>query len=351
MMKKNEKKRVIWVDIAKALAILSIIFSHTLDLDMELRVILFSFHVPLFFILSGYTTTLAKDKKTFFKRLKKNFKYLIIPALAVLLIYSVATAFIPGRENYTDVAGFSSIIPNLKYTIYDFFFKAYPDSPANVTAIWFLIALFGAKTIMDFINITVKSEKNWLIFFILGFIGVLMGVYSRPIPCFVDMMFVAAMFIEIGIMYRKYERKIKKYTPILLLVALFYWFSQVMEGVHIEIFTRFYAGYWASILTAIAGSFIVCNFAIMLEEGAKKAGKLAKKVMGAVVTLGQNTLLLYLIHCLDIHSFGFLWDFRDGTREMMWASTVLRLMVNLVLFVMIYNGKRLLLARGPCSRR
>ena len=87
---KEVKKRILWVDIAKALTILSVPISHTLEIEMTLRTMFFSFHMPLFFILSGFTTKLATDWKTFRARLKKNFLHLIVPAFIVLVIFAIA---------------------------------------------------------------------------------------------------------------------------------------------------------------------------------------------------------------------------------------------------------------------
>lgn len=344
------KKRILWVDIAKAIAILSVIISHTLELDMTLRVMLFSFHMPLFFILSGFTTTLATDKKTFLKRLKKNFKNCIIPTIVILVLFAIIISFIKtpsgpiGRDG-----GISMIFSNLKYAFYNFFLAIHPDSGLmNASAVWFLVVLFGAKTIMDFINVNIKSEKNGLIFIILGMIGVCMGVFQRLLPSYIDLMLVASMFIEIGILWRKYEKTVKKYTVPLLIIAVVFWFSQIMRGVYLEMWLRFYAGYEVSILTAIAGSFIVSNLAMALEEALKKSGKILKKGINILVFIGKNSFLLYMVHCLDVCLLENIWDLRDGTRGRLVLTILLRLGLNLLIFACLhFIYKKIRSARHP----
>lgn len=343
----GEKKRILWVDIAKAFAILSVIISHTLNIDMMARTMMFSIHMPLFFILSGFTTKLATTKAEFKKRLSKNLKTCIIPTLVVLIIFAILGSFIQTASPVVEPNGFSAIFQNIGATFKDFFIDIYPRGLVNASAVWFLIALFGAKTILDLINITFKSEKNGIIAFILGAIGICMGVFDRRLPCFIDLMFVAAMFMEVGILWRRYEKVIKKYTPILLIVAGFYWFSQTMRGVYLELWIHFYAGYEISILTAIAGSFLVANLAMMLEESLAKASTTLKKGISALVFLGKNTMLLYLVHCLDTSLFFYLWDFRDGvSNKRLYLFVVVRLVVDLGLFFMLYFLKKVVFSRG-----
>ncbi len=322
---KEVKKRILWVDIAKAFAILSVPISHCLPLDTTLRAMIFSIHMPLFFILSGFTTKLATDWKTVWKRLKKNFLYLIIPTIAVLLVFAVTEAFRFG--------GVELIPSKAAWTFREFFLMKYPDGLYNASAVWFLVALFWAKLFMDIINVVIKTEKNGLLFFVLGVLGMCMGVFEFRPPFFIDLGLVATMFIEVGILWRKYEKIIRKYQIPLLAIAGIYWFSHVMRGDYLELWTRFYAGYEVSILVAIAGSFIVGNLAMMLEGSLKKAGKIQKIIVDTLVTIGKSTMVLYMIHCLDTSIFNFWAITEDIT-----ITCFIRLALNLAIFVIIHNS-------------
>ena len=76
-------KRVSWIDIAKGIGIFLIVFGHTIQQTGIMRQILYSFHVPLFFVISGLTYK-SDESSTFF--LKKKIKGLLIPYWAVGLI-------------------------------------------------------------------------------------------------------------------------------------------------------------------------------------------------------------------------------------------------------------------------
>ena len=60
-----KKKRILWLDIAKAIAIFAMIEGHTAPYGGALRNFIYSFHMPLFFIASYYLigALLARYKK------------------------------------------------------------------------------------------------------------------------------------------------------------------------------------------------------------------------------------------------------------------------------------------------
>ena len=80
------KQRIDWVDTAKGFTIIGTIISHCVEWGSFVRNFLFSFHMPLFFLLSGYTTKPVDNKKDLLLKTKKDFKKLIIPTLVVVLI-------------------------------------------------------------------------------------------------------------------------------------------------------------------------------------------------------------------------------------------------------------------------
>ena len=85
----SARKRIEYVDVAKGIAILSVIVGHTFsayDPGSLLNRFIYSFHMPLFFILSGFFYR-PQDFKTAFGRKVKNLlvPYLIINAVRCLI--------------------------------------------------------------------------------------------------------------------------------------------------------------------------------------------------------------------------------------------------------------------------
>lgn len=86
-----KNKRISFIDITRALAILLIVFGHTIVHNGNtywLFNLIYSFHVVLFFIISGYLYNKEKNTKEF---VVKKFLTLMIPCfiftLAFLLPY------------------------------------------------------------------------------------------------------------------------------------------------------------------------------------------------------------------------------------------------------------------------
>ena len=79
-MKNN--KRIAWIDNAKAIAIFFIVLGHRLP-SGELCGYLYSFHVPMFFFLSGLTFSADKSPQ---KYLKEKATRILIPYFAFSLV-------------------------------------------------------------------------------------------------------------------------------------------------------------------------------------------------------------------------------------------------------------------------
>lgn len=82
------KQRAEFVDIAKGIAIICIIIGHTwsnyCSIDKRLAVFIYSFHMPLFFILSGWClkTTDVDIKFTLIKKVRQ----LVVPYVLINVI-------------------------------------------------------------------------------------------------------------------------------------------------------------------------------------------------------------------------------------------------------------------------
>ena len=85
MTESIQKKRIEWVDIAKGIAIVLVCLGHR-NIPGWLLKWIYSFHMPVFFFLAGYTTRYSsyKDWGDFLKRKTRG---LIIPYLSLGLVY------------------------------------------------------------------------------------------------------------------------------------------------------------------------------------------------------------------------------------------------------------------------
>ena len=129
----NEKNlhnngRLPWLDMARGIAMLFIIIGHCDGLPQIMRHAIFSFHVPLFFILSGYV---YKKKE---KSIRKDLKQLMIPYVITVGIVIVFQVWGAGR------ADLELIKNTIKTALYGYG-SAYGDI-GMIGALWFLPTMF-----------------------------------------------------------------------------------------------------------------------------------------------------------------------------------------------------------------
>ncbi len=79
-----DRQRIDWIDFAKGITILLVIIGH--NVSGPLRGAIFSFHMPLFFILSCVTYSWSKNSEQWIYKTEKAFKHLIIPAMFLSII-------------------------------------------------------------------------------------------------------------------------------------------------------------------------------------------------------------------------------------------------------------------------
>lgn len=128
------KKRIVWLDISKGIAILLMVFGHSSIPDMMTRFI-WSFHMPLFFISSGWLTNYEKKSIAGFV-VQKN-KSLLLPffiySIIVLLLYGfifgtkVSDVLMNGWGGYAlwfiPILYFSLLLSYLYYKIDNNYFR------------------------------------------------------------------------------------------------------------------------------------------------------------------------------------------------------------------------------------
>lgn len=147
-----EANRLLWLDVAKGMTILLMIVGHT-SIPGIISNFIFAFHMPLFFIASGWCTNWAKDNYGDF--VLKKMRTLGVPFLVYSFFVISVASFI----------GYDSI------TLGGVITKGWEGY-----ALWFVPVLFfsllAAKSIMSFIN------RSWLRYAVCILL-MLMGAFFR----------------------------------------------------------------------------------------------------------------------------------------------------------------------------
>lgn len=257
-------ERVYWVDNAKAVAIILVIIGHS-GIYPESRAWIYSFHMHLFFFISGYCYT---HRLTFHQLVINRFNTLMVPYFVFGVIFCV---FWWLRRFYGDS-------PDLTHSI------LYPlENVLSFEKFWFLPCLFIVSLIFFFVS-NKLNFKNFIPFALpMILIHYLLKNFITDLSIVISISFNAVVFYATGYMYKTSAVKINRYFILLLIplntVLFSYAFSR--HGL-ISIDTPNI--YFLSYPLALTGIFI---FIILSDI-------ISKNIILSFI--GANTILIYLLH-------------------------------------------------------
>lgn len=186
--------RIHWVDYSKALLIFLVVLAHCPNVPTSLDAWITGFHMPAFFIISGY---LHKQPQSIREGIKKNVKRLIVPSLlfsALCYVYWLIKFLY--HEPFQ--AEKCIIKPLLGLWIYD------PSVGTSICLIWFLVVLFLCLLLLDIVN----KYKTGGVFAILSIIGALWVDYidgwSYSGIFYLQRAMVSFPFVAFGFLMKKY---------------------------------------------------------------------------------------------------------------------------------------------------
>jgi len=196
MTKKEE-----WIDNLKGLGIILIVFGHSsFPGDSVMIKYLFTFHVPLFFFLSGFLFT-RKENMSTFEYLRLRFKRLIIPYVCFNII-AYATYLIISRKMHFNLSGLEIFAKNL--IIGNYTGTGSQDSNLVNISTWFLPCLFFTGLYYYLIDKYVKNEYiKLLIICILSALIYLESKYLHyRLPLGIDIAFMGLFFYGLGNIFK-----------------------------------------------------------------------------------------------------------------------------------------------------
>ena len=194
-----KEQRNIEIDIMKGIAILCVMLGHTTWIPGWLGSFIYSFHMPLFFIVSGYfAKTYSEYQGNGWDYLLKNMRQLVAPYIVIAglsCIFPLVQAI-----HYSDM----SLVTHKALALVLATDKTWEDSlfDYDIPPIWFLLALFWGRMIFYWLS---KWEK-WLIPIsaLLTIAVILLHPYIVT-PFCLGRGLEGLVFIAIGWAYRKYS--------------------------------------------------------------------------------------------------------------------------------------------------
>ena len=192
------RKRIDWVDVAKGIAMILVIVVHAEEHFMpgtlvSTKIPIYTFHMPLFFFVSGY---LFSMKNSFGEFLKNKCRRILIPYVFLGVILALFNAFWAGRNPF----GEPWFQPGVFFgNLWGLLFQN------RMWTLWFIACLFWLNMIFYAIVRFVKKEKIRtaivIVMTVAGIIYYKMG--GSSIYWNIDVCFTAIPFFYTGYLCRK----------------------------------------------------------------------------------------------------------------------------------------------------
>lgn len=293
-------KRIEWIDAAKGIGLILVMLGH---LQAPYLVTwIYTFHMPLFFFLSG-VTTLNGNRYNFTEFLKKKIKSLVIPyfslGIIIWIFYVIINCFV-GEDN--------RLYGSNLHMLGEFF------KQEHFWTIWFLAALFVAEIIFYWIDHLSQGQK--IVKIIISVIVCIAGfVYYRiggsGLPWNIDIALVAQFFLCMGQLFGDsnktkefilHSKKLKWTVGLAILIVINLSAAVInikIFGTTLDMSVGLYGNEVSAVIAAMTGTlFIICC-----------ANKIHSK---ALLWLGQNTMVIFSWHSRIIKVlFDYIYEALD----------------------------------------
>ena len=249
--------RINWLDRARGIAIILVIIGHA-NFPEEIRTIVYAFHMPLFFFLSGFL--LLKKEENFNLFFVKKVKSLIIPYVSyniiLIIFYWLLWIISKSQDLYQNIFCKLIAIP-MAIRIDDIY----------ESRLWFLPCLFISNVLIC--ALFKLFNKSLVALFAAGLIFSLIGIglnikYDKLIlPWSIDASLMICIFIIVAIIIR--EKNLlniilkKKFVVLYFLLYILFTYLNFLynNNKRIDIYEADYGNYLYFYITSFTGIFIV----------------------------------------------------------------------------------------------
>ncbi len=254
-----------WIEALKFVGIIAVILGH---IASPLGTFIFSWHMPLFFIMAGFFIKVDLSVEQF---IAKEFKRLIIPYFifsGMALVLETLKRILLHREAL-------DLVDSLVGVFIWMDMDALIDSYAFV--LWFLPALFFARLLTYLILKVVDRTAFQLLLVMSAFI---VSFYLQ-LPFAIDNALNAFVFVYVGYFLFKIDNN--SYWPLVLLALIFVYYMNDFPVLNMS--QKHYGSVVVNIAWAVACSYILISVIRKFN-----------KIPNVITLWGSNTMLLFILH-------------------------------------------------------
>ena len=193
---------------------------------------------------------------------------------------------------------------------------------------WFIVVLFGGRTLFDYIQLSCNKKKQLIICIILTLCGICLG-YVQWLPFSLDLVLACLPFFVTGFYLRKNIGVLAK--NMLMFFCGIIWIVItviiiVSDMPYLELAARRYSFFPISFITAICGSLFVIKICSLLQTN--------KKICKGIIYVGKRSMYIYFVHSIDT-IWGFIWNVNKYNIAI---SIIIRMVLDIILGLLISVG-------------
>lgn len=310
----SKRERIIWIDQLRSIAFFFVILGHV-ALPKEWQSLIYSFHMPLFFMISGLTVNREKMTQIHLKEyILDQAQKLLVPyfwmQFLMFPLWYFAFHYITQSTELTIKQAFIGIFVGNNQIL---------GAPSN--ALWFLLVLFLANIL--FVSLVKIAKGKEEILFVLILICSLIGYADRGIPQIwhFNIAFTAVVFMYIGNSFMKWYSNrgillcgMTKIFAIVVCLCIGL-ISHELNGRISMTANKFGKSLLLFYITSICFSLIISLIAIQIPY------------IKSITYIGQNTLLYVGIHIPILRIF-----------EKMFPSILMQPKYSVLFAIVLYFG-------------
>ncbi len=245
------------MDAAKAIGLFLVFWGHILyggsNVGEVINRAIYSFHMPMYFILSGYV--MKSDTLTFIDYCKNKFKRILLPAL-ILYCFTLPLYFY-----FLDFsnASFKTIFMTIFYVT---------GNCAYNSPIWFFFCMFQGLIILKLFKINEANNKV-LIFFLIGCLLVTYIGYETQWRYLnvlgLNKCILGVFFLVFGMLLRRFS--FEKGMILLGVISLPVWiFTGVLLNSKVSMYGMYLGNFWLFVISSLTGSFFFLSVVKLLKN-------------------------------------------------------------------------------------
>lgn len=264
-------KRLVWLDNLKGIGIILVVWGH-MNIPLILEHWIYSFHMAMFFVISGYLYNPNNDLKKYSTKKAKN---LLIPYL-IFAIPSFVLAILKGDGVVNSVLNFFYLNGKVGW-----------NSP-----IWYFIVLFLVNIIYNtLISIKVRSIFIFAGSLLIGFFIANTGIYPFGIPIVIygiSFFYVGDVLSKTSILNKLTDKKIIS-LPIFFMLSIIF---STVTNIRVSIYNNEIGNYFVFILGGVTGTI----FMMLLVKS-------IQKIPNIIPYYGKNALVIIGTHYFFLFAF------------------------------------------------